>query len=84
MNTRIRFADMDFLDPDTMGRSDLEMLFLGALYDNFLCMKDWVGRDNTSPDDLAVYDAYLTILESHLTHNEYESMIKHLGIEKGE
>ena len=82
MNTRIRFADMEFLDPNTMGRCDLEMLFLGHLYDNFLCMKHWVDRDGTNEDDLAVYAAYLTILESHLTCNEYAAMINHLGIEK--
>jgi hypothetical protein len=74
---------MPFIDEYSMGRCDLEILFIGHLYDSFLCMKDWVDRDGTNEDDLAVYAAYLTILESHLTCNEYAAMINHLTVEKG-
>jgi hypothetical protein len=82
MNTRISFSDMPFVDNNTMGRQDLEMLFIGHLNDSFLCMKDWVDRGNIDKDDMDIYDAYLKLLRCHLTYDEYAAMIDHLTVEK--
>lgn len=83
MNTRIRFEDMPFIDTNSMGRDDMETLFLGHLYDHFLSIKSWVD-DDPSPDseDLNLYKSYLTLLKAHLLDHEFNNMTTGLNIKE--
>lgn len=77
MNTRIQFQDMPFVNIE-VGREDLEILFLGYLYDSMLNAKYFVNCVPPDQSDVVLYQAHLTILKSYLTDDEYLSMLQHI------
>lgn len=76
--TKISYQDMPFISALTQ-RDDLEMIFIGYLYDSLLLSKYCLDYGNPDLDELALYQGHMTVLKSYLTSDEYLAMIKYLN-----